>query len=273
MQKTATLSVIHPEATIAENVTIGPFCFIDRDVHIEAGTVIGPNVTIYEGTRIGRDVEIFPGAVIAGKPQDLKYRGEKTLTFIGDRTKIREYVTVNKGTAFAEKTVVGSDCLLMAYVHVAHDCILGDHVVLANNVNLAGHVIVEDWAIIEGQVGVQQFTRIGQHSFIAGGSLVRKSVPPFIRAAREPLSYIGVNKVGLERRNFTADQINRIHDIYRILFVKGFNLSNALEVIEEEIPACEERDCIVRFITETGEKGILRGFQPINGNRVYEDRT
>lgn len=273
MQNTATLSVIHPEANIAENVTIGPFCFIDRDVHIEAGTIIGPNVTIYEGARIGRDVEIFPGAVIAGKPQDLKYRGEKTLTIIGDRTKVREYVTINKGTAYAEKTVVGSDCLLMAYVHVAHDCVLGDHVVLANNVNLAGHVIVEDWAIIEGQVGVQQFTRIGQHSFIAGGSLVRKSVPPFIRAAREPLSYIGVNKVGLERRNFTPDQINRIHDIYRILFVKGFNLTNALEVIDEEVPACEEREYIVSFILDTAEKGILRGFQPINGNRVYEDRT
>ena len=273
MQNTAALSVIHPEAKIAENVTIGPFCFIDRDVEIGEGSVIGPNVTIYPGARIGRNVEIFPGAVIAGKPQDLKYRGEKTLTFIGDRTTVREYVTVNAGTAYAGKTVVGNDCLLMAYVHVAHDCVLGNHVVLANNVNLAGHVIVEDWAIIEGQVGVQQFTRIGQHSFIAGGSLVRKSVPPFIRAAREPLSYIGVNKVGLERREFTPDQINRIHDIYRILFVKGFNLTNALEVIDEEVPVCEERDYIVSFILDTAEKGILRGFQPINGNRVYEDRT
>ncbi len=264
-------SVIDPEAKIGEGVTIGPFSFIDRNVEIGEGTWIGPNVTIFEGARIGRNVRIFPGAVISGIPQDLKYKGEETLAIIGENTTIREYVTVNRGTAYADATIVGKNCLLMAYVHVAHDCVLGDNVILANNVNLAGHVEVEDFAIIEGQVGVQQFTRIGKHSFIAGGSLVRKSVPPYIRAAREPLSYIGVNRVGLERRSFNPDQISRIHDIYRILFVKGLNMSNALEVIEEEIEPCQERDDILRFIYENAERGILRGFKHVNGSSVYED--
>ncbi len=264
-------SVIDPEAKIAEGVYIGPFSYIDRNVEIGEGSWIGPNVTIFEGARIGKHVKIFPGAVISGIPQDLKYRGEETLTYIGDHTTIREYVTVNRGTAYAGCTQVGENCLLMAYVHVAHDCILGNHVILANNVNLAGHVEVADYAIIEGQVGVQQFTRIGMHSFIAGGSLVRKSVPPYVRAAREPLSYIGVNRIGLERRTFSPDQINRIHDIYRILFVKGLNLSHAIEVIEDEIPPSEERENILRFIFENEEKGILRGYKQVNGSSVYED--
>lgn len=264
-------SVVHSGAKIGHDVEIGPFTYIDDNVEIEAGTWIGPHVTIFSGARIGKGVRIFPGAVISGIPQDLKFKGEPTLTFIGDHTTVREYVTVNRGTSYAGETRVGKNCLLMAYVHVAHDCLLGDNVVLANNVNLAGHVEVEDWAIIEGQVGVQQFTRIGKHSFIAGGSLVRKSVPPYIRAAREPLSYIGVNKIGLERRQFDAETITRIHDIYRILFVKGLNISNAIEVIEEEIPPCEERHQILNFIRETEEKGILRGYKHVNGSSVYED--
>ena len=181
-------SIIHPEAKIGKGVTIGPFTYIDKNVEIGEGTWIGPNVTIFEGARIGKNCKIFPGAVISGIPQDLKFKGEETTAEIGDNTTIREYVTVNRGTAYLGKTVVGSNSLLMAYVHIAHDCIVGNNVILANNVGLAGHVEVEDWAILEGRVGVQQFIKIGMHVFIAGGSLVRKHVPPYVKAAREPLS-------------------------------------------------------------------------------------
>lgn len=264
-------SVIHPEAKIGNDVFIGPFCYIDRDVEIGDGAWIGPHVTIFEGARIGKNVRIFPGATISGIPQDLKFKGEQTVTEIGDNSIIREYVTVNRGTAQANKTKVGSDCLLMAYVHVAHDCILGDHVILANNVNLAGHVLIDDWAIVEGQVGVQQFTRIGKHSFVGGGSLVRKDVPPFVRAAREPLTYIGVNNVGLKRRHYTTEQIHYIHDIYRVIFQQGHSLSNAIQLVETEFAASEERDAILDFIRQS-EGGIVRGYRnPVNGANVYED--
>ena len=253
-------SHIDPQAQIGENVSIGPFSFIDKNVVIGDGTWIGPNVTIFEGARIGKNCKIHPGSVISGIPQDLKFEGEATTTHIGDGTIIREYVTVNRGTKYADKTVIGSNCLLMAYVHVAHDCIIGDHVILANNVNLAGHVEIQDWAILEGLVAVQQFTRLGKHCFIGGGSLVRKDVPPFIKAAREPLAYAGINSVGLKRRNFNAERINRIHEIYRILFVKGYRISNALEIIKIELKPSFEKDDILEFIGKA-EAGIIRGFQ------------
>jgi UDP-N-acetylglucosamine acyltransferase len=269
-------SYIHPEAQIGKNVTIGPFCYIDQDVVIGDGTWLGPNVTVFNGTRIGKDCKIFPGAVISGEPQDLKFQGEKTTVEIGDRTTIREFVTINRGTSYAHQTVIGSDCLLMAYVHVAHDCCLGDRVILANNVNLAGHVEIEDWAILEGLVAVQQFTKIGAHSFIAGGSLVRKSVPPFVKAAREPLSYAGINAIGLRRRNFDQSVINHIQDIYRILYVRGENTTNAISQIEQEIQPSEQRRQIIDFI-HSSQLGIIRGFQHINGNsstkRINENTT
>lgn len=258
------LSVVHPNAKIGGGVSVGPFTTIEDDVEIGEGCIIGPNVTIYAGSRIGKQVEVFPGAVIGGKPQDLKFAGEYTITVVGDNTTVREYVTINRGTAAAGQTVVGKNCLLMAYAHVAHDCVLGDNIVIANNVNLAGHVVLEDYVIIEGQVGVQQFVRIGQHSFIAGGSLVRKSVPPYIRAAREPLSYIGVNRIGLQRRGFAIDRINIIHEIYRLLFVKGLNITNAITEIETTVPVCDERDDVIRFIAETERTGIIRSFQGLN---------
>jgi UDP-N-acetylglucosamine acyltransferase len=264
------MSYIHPEAKIGAGVEIGPFSYIEGDVTIGDGTWIGPHVTIFNGARIGNNVRIFPGAVIAGIPQDLKFKGENTTAEIGDGTTIREFVTVNRGTSYAEQTVIGKNCLLMAYVHVAHDCVLGDHVILANNVNLAGHVIIEDFAILEGLVGVQQFIKIGRHSFIAGGSLVRKNVPPYVKAAREPLSYAGVNSVGLKRRNFTQDQINHIQDIYRILYVKGYNTRHALERIEQDVVPSEERETILHFI-RNADPGIMRGFQQINGNNVAKD--
>jgi UDP-N-acetylglucosamine acyltransferase len=261
---------VHPDATIGPDVNIGPFTYIDKDVEIGEGTWIGPSVTIFEGARIGKHCQIFPGAVIAGVPQDLKFKGEKTTAEIGDHTTIREYVTVNRGTSYANKTKVGSHCLLMAYAHVAHDCAIGNHVILANNVNLAGHVEIGDWAILEGLVAVQQFIKIGKHSFIAGGSLVRKHVPPYVKAAREPLSYAGVNSIGLRRRHFNTEQINEIQEIYRIIFVKGYSTSHALEIIEDSLEPTEERESILDFI-RSADPGIMRGFQQINGRNLDED--
>lgn len=241
------LTNIHPKAKIAENVIVESFSTIYADVEIGEGTWIGPNVTIFDGARIGKNCKIFPGAVISAIPQDLKFGGEITTTEIGDNTIIRECVTINRGTVDRNKTVVGSNTLLMAYVHVAHDCIIGNNVVLANCVNVAGHVIIQDYVVIEGVVGLQQFVKVGQHAFIAAGSNVRKSVPPYVKAAREPLSYAGVNSVGLRRRGFNNETILQIEDIYRSLYVRGLNVSNALSVIEKEAPNSPEKKNNTRF--------------------------
>ncbi|MFL5762564.1 MAG: acyl-ACP--UDP-N-acetylglucosamine O-acyltransferase [Bacteroidia bacterium] len=249
---------IHPGAKIGANVTVSPFSFIDDNVVIGDGTWIGPNVTIFSGARIGKNCRIFPGAVISAIPQDLKFAGEETTTEIGDNTTVRECVTINRGTTDKMKTAVGSNCLLMAYVHIAHDCILGNNIIIANSVNLAGHVTIEDWVILEGLAAVQQFVRIGAHAFITGGSLVRKNVPPFTKAAREPLQYVGINSVGLRRRGFTNESVLEIEDIYRTLYVKGHNVTNALAVIEQEAPASKEKDQILTFIRESKD-GIMRG--------------
>jgi UDP-N-acetylglucosamine acyltransferase len=252
------LSHIHPNAKIGANVTISPFSFIDDNVEIGEGTWIGPNVTVFSGARIGKNCKIFPGAVISAIPQDLKYAGEDTTTEIGDNTTIRECCTINRGTSDKMKTAIGKNCLLMAYVHVAHDCILGDNVIIANSVNLAGHVTIEDWVILEGLAAVQQFVKIGAHAFITGGSLVRKNVPPFTKAAREPLQYVGINSVGLRRRGFSNEIVLEIEDIYRTLYVKGHNVTNALDVIEQEAPSSKEKDQILNFIRDSKD-GIMRG--------------
>lgn len=252
------LAYIHPEARIGKDVTIEPFSTISKDVEIGDGTWIGPNVTIMDGARIGKNCRIFPGAVISAIPQDLKYSGEVTTTEIGDNTTIRECVTINRGTKDKYKTAVGSNCLLMAYVHVAHDCLIGNNVILANCVNLAGHVEIEDHAILEGLVAVQQFVRIGSHSFITGGSLVRKNVPPFVKAAREPLSYVGINAVGLRRRGLSNETILQIEDIYRTIYVKGYNVTNAVNIVELEAPTSPEKQQIIKFIRES-TNGIMRG--------------
>ncbi len=253
---------IHPEAKIGKNVTIHPFCFIDKDVVIGDNTEIGPSATILSGARIGKHCKIFPGAVIAAIPQDLKFNGEYTTAEIGDYTTIREHATINRGTKFNNKTVVGNNCLIMAYCHVAHDCIVGDHCIMANCVNLAGHVIIEDHTILEGMVAVQQFVHIGAHCFITGGSLVRKNVPPFVKAAREPLSYVGINTIGLQRKGFDQEDIQQIEDIYRWLFVRGYNISNALKKINAEIPESKYKELITSFV-KTSNKGIMRG---VNGH-------
>lgn len=252
------LAYIHPEAKVAENVTIEPFVTISEDVEIGEGTWIGPNVTIMSGARIGKNCRIFPGAVISAIPQDLKFEGEKSLVIIGDNTTIRECVTINRGTIASGKTQVGSDCLIMAYVHVAHDCVVGNNCILGNAVNLAGHVEIDDFAIISGLTAVHQFVRIGCHTMISGGSLVRKDVPPFIKAAREPLSYVGVNSIGLRRRGYDNDQINLIQDAYRLLYQQGMNNTQAIETIQQELDDTAERQTITNFV-KLAQRGIMRG--------------
>lgn len=250
---------IHPNAKLAENVKVDPFTVIHQDVEIGQGTWIGSNVTIMEGARIGKNCRVFPGSVIAAIPQDMKYNGEKTYVEIGDNTTLREFVTVNRGTSDRLKTRVGSDCLIMAYCHIAHDCQVGNHCIMSNSSQMAGHVIMGDWAIIAGVCAIHQFVNIGQHAYIAGGSLVSKDVPPYIKAIRNPLSYGGVNSVGLKRRGFGLLQINHILDIYRIIYNKGLNTTQALEYIEEELPATDERDEIVSFIRSSG-RGIIKRY-------------
>ena len=249
---------IHPNAKLGDNVTVDPFSYIAENVEIGDGTWIGPNATIMDGARIGKNCKIFPGAVISAVPQDLKFKGEDTTAEIGDNTTIRECVTVNRGTADRNRTVVGSNCLLMAYVHIAHDVFVGNNVILANTANIAGHVTIQDFVTLEGVVAVQQFVSIGAHAFIAGGSLVRKNVPPFVKAAREPLTYSGVNAIGLRRRGFDTDKISQIEDIYRRIYVHGSNVSKSIEEIKASIAESEEKQQILDFI-EASDKGIIRG--------------
>ena len=250
---------IHPNAKLATNVKIDPFTVIHQDVEIGDGTWIGSNVTIMEGARIGKNCRIFPGAVISAIPQDLKFQGEYSNVYIGDGTTVREFVTINRGTKDREKTVIGKNCLLMAYCHFAHDCIVGDNCITSNNTQVAGHVTIGEWTILAGMCAVHQFVKIGAHSFISGGSLVSKDVPPYIKAGRNPLSYAGVNSIGLKRRGFSIERINHILDIYRVLYNKGMNTSQAVEFIEEEMPATDERDEIVTFIRESG-RGIIKRY-------------
>lgn len=253
-----TLAMIHPDARIAEGVEIGPFTSIAADVEIGEGTWIGPNVTIMDGARIGKHCRIFPGAVISAIPQDLKFEGETTTAEIGDHTTIRECCTINRGTKDKWTTRVGKHCLLMAYVHVAHDAIIGDYCIIANSANVAGHVTIEDHVVIEGVVAIQQFIRVGQHAFVAGGSLVRKNVPPYVKAAREPLSFAGVNTIGLRRRGFTDGQVAHIEDVYRMIYIHNSNMSRAMHAAELELPASKEKETILEFIGRS-DKGIIRG--------------
>lgn len=250
---------IHPNAKLATNVKVDPFSVIHQNVEIGEGTWIGSNVTIMEGARIGKNCRIFPGAVIAAIPQDLKYEGEQTTVEIGDNTTIREFVTINRGSKDKWTTKVGNNCLIMAYSHIAHDCIVGNNCIMSNNTQMAGHVVLGDHAILAGMCAIHQFVTIGQHSFVSGGSLVSKDVPPYIKAGRTPLSYAGVNSVGLKRRGFSLERINHILDIYRMIYNKGLNTSQALNFIEEELPATDERDEIVTFIRDSG-RGIIKRF-------------
>lgn len=253
------LAYIHEKASIANNVQIDPFTMIHENVEIGEGTWIGSNVTIFPGAKIGKNSKIFPGAVIAAIPQDLKFHGEESTVEIGDNTTIRECVTISRGTVDKRTTKVGNNCLLMAYVHIAHDCIVGNNVIIANSVQVAGHVSIDDWAIIGGSSAVHQFVKIGMHSMISGGSLVRKDVPPYTKAAREPLSYAGVNSLGLRRRGYSSEVISQIQEVYRYLFLNSLNNTRALEEIEINLPATKERDEIVNFI-RSSERGVMKGY-------------
>ncbi len=252
------LAHVDASAEIGADVVVEPFAFVGPEVTIGAGTWVGPHATLLGHTSVGRDCKLFPGCVVGADSQDLKYNGEPTTVSIGDRTSIRECVTIHRATTDKMVTRVGSDCLIMAYVHIAHDVQVGNHVILANSVNVAGHVAIEDHVIIEGMVGIQQFVRIGMHAFIAGGSLVRKNVPPYIKAAREPLSYIGINGIGLRRRGFDIDRIQAIEDIYRTLYVLNNNMSQAVKAAEVELPTSEDKDVVLSFIRHS-DKGIIRG--------------
>ncbi len=251
------LAFIHPSAVLEGEVTVEPFAYIAGNVIIGEGTWVGPNAVILDGSRIGKNCRIFPGSVISGIPQDMKFKGEETTAEIGDNTTVREGATVNRGTVAAGKTVVGKNCLIMTNAHVGHDCYVGNNCILGNGTGLAGEVKVDDWAIISPGSLVHQFSRIGGHVMIGGGSKVRVDVPPFIKADRDPLKYMGLNIVGLTRRGFEKDRIDTIHNIYRILYQNKMNVSQALEHIEKEFSQSSDKEYILNFIRKS-ERGIIR---------------
>lgn len=250
-------AVVNPKAHIGENVTIGPFTIIEDDVVVGDGCRIGASVLIAEGARIGRNCVIHQGAVVSNVPQDLKFAGEKTTLEVGDNTVIREYATLHKGTVETGKTVIGSDCLLMANVHIAHDCRVGNRCIFANVVALAGHVTVGDWVTIGGLTPVHQFVQIGAHSMIGGAFRVTKDIPPYILAGREPMRYEGVNVIGLRRRGFTSEKITAIENAYRVLYSSGLMFSDAIRKIESDFPLSEEISAIVSFL-KSSSRGIIR---------------
>lgn len=252
------LACVHSGAVIDPTAEIGPFVYIEDNVQIGAGTVVMANASVMYGSRIGANCRIFPSAVVGAVPQDLKFKGEETLAIIGDNTTIRECATVHRGTASKGKTVVGSNCLIMAYCHVAHDCVLHDNIIMSNAVQLAGEVEVEDYAIIGGGTLVHQFTHIGPHVMIQGGTKVNKDIPPYIIAARDPVQYCGINSVGLNRRGFSRDQISAIQDTYRLLYSPLYNMSDAVAHARQELPAGAERDLILDFV-QSSPRGIVKG--------------
>jgi UDP-N-acetylglucosamine acyltransferase len=253
------LANVYPGAKLAEDVQVAAFATIHADVEIGSGCWIGPNAVIMDGARIGRNVRVYPGAVISGEPQDLKYQGEETQVEIGDNTVIREFVTINKGTRAKGKTLIGKECLIMSYVHIAHDCEMKDRVIMGSYAGLAGEVEVDNWAIISPGSLVHQFVRIGSHVMIQGASKVNKDVPPFTLAGRDPVSYTGINSIGLRRRGFSNDTIYAIQEVYRIIYQRGLNISDALEFVEANLPASNERDEILLFIRGS-KRGIIRGY-------------
>lgn len=258
MSSISPLAFVHPEAQLGNNVTIEPFAFVDKNTTIGDNTIVMPNATILSGAVIGKNCTIFPNATISAVPQDLKFAGEETQAIIGDGTTVRESVTVNRGTASRNATIVGKNCLLMAYSHVAHDCVLNNNIILGNATQLAGEVEIDDYAIISGGTLVHQFSRIGAHTMIQGGSKVPKDIPPYTMVGREPLTYVGLNFVGLRRRGFSSDAINLIQDTYRFIYLSGLNTTQALDKIEQELPETEEIRQIIDFI-RSSNRGIIRG--------------
>ena len=258
MNQISPLAVVHPEAQIGANVQIDPFVVVEKDVVIGDNTHLFPHSVILDGARIGKNCKVFPGAVVAGIPQDLKFKGEITTAEIGDNTTLRECVTVNRGTASKGKTVVGNNCLIMAYSHVAHDCVLKNNIIVGNASQIAGEVEVDDFAIISGGTLVHQVSRISKHVMIQGGSRIGKDIPPYTLIGRDPIVYCGINIVGLRRRGFTNQQVYLIQDIYRTLYTRGLNNSDALKAIETEYEPSEESDLILNLI-KASKRGIVRG--------------
>tara|TARA_B100001741_G_C16537795_1_gene592826 strand:+ start:243 stop:1019 length:777 start_codon:yes stop_codon:yes gene_type:complete len=254
------LSNISPKAKIGKGVKIESFVNICEDVEIGDGSWIGPNVTIMDGARIGKNCKIFPGAVISAIPQDLKFEGEKSIVIIGNNTTVREFATINRGTNYSGVTSVGDNCLIMAYVHIAHDCQIASNVILVNSVQLGGHVEIDEHAIIGGISAIHQFVKIGSHTMISGGSLVRKDIPPYIKVAKEPLCYNGVNSVGLIRKGFSEEKILEIQNVYRNIFQSNMNYTQALESIKKNFNSNKEINNIIQFISKS-ERGIIKGYK------------
>jgi len=263
------LASIHPNAQLGNNVTIEPFAVIHKNVTIGDGTHIMSHSVIMPFTRIGKNCHISPGAVLGGLPQDLKFVGEETTVEIGDNTTIRECVTINRGTKDKWKTVVGNNCLIMAYAHIAHDCIVGNNVILANSVQLAGHVEIGDYAILGGLAAANQFTRIGSHTYIGGQSAIRKDVPPYTKAAREPLAYMGINIVGLQRRAFPQEKIDTISKLYHLLYVGNHSITTGINMVKDQLPDGEVKTEILSFIDQS-RAGIIKRYSK---NGVDEDHT
>lgn len=253
----SSMASVDPGATLGEGVSIGPFAVIEDDVVISIGVEIQAHAHIRSGARIGADAVIFTGASIGAVPQDLKFGGESTLAIVGERTVIREYVTVHRGTTATGRTVIGSDCLVMAYCHVAHDCVVGDRVILANGTQLGGHVHIDDWAVVGGLVGIHQFEHIGRHAMVGAGFRVMKDIPPYVVAGHEPIRFNGINTIGLRRRGFSDEQIAEITEVYRLLYRRGLNTADAIENLEREMPTSEFMTEIVAFV-----RGSTRGIIP-----------
>ena len=254
------LSNISPKAKIGKGVKIESFVNISEDVEIGDGSWIGPNVTIMDGARIGKNCKIFPGAVISAIPQDLKFEGEKSIVTIGNNTTVREFATINRATNYSGITSVGDNCLIMAYVHIAHDCQIASNVILVNSVQLGGHVEIDEHAIIGGISAVHQFVKIGSHTMISGGSLVRKDIPPYVKVAKEPLCYIGVNSVGLSRKGFSEEKILEIQNVYRNIFQSNLNYTQALENVKNNFNSNKEIKNIIQFMSKS-ERGIIKGYK------------
>ncbi|ULB33019.1 MULTISPECIES: acyl-ACP--UDP-N-acetylglucosamine O-acyltransferase [Proteiniphilum] len=258
MNSVSSLAFVHPEAVLGDNVVVEPFAYVDRNTEIGDGSRVMTHATVLSGARIGKDCTIFPHATISGIPQDLKFQGEETTAIIGDNTTIRECATVNRGTASKGFTKVGNDCLIMAYSHVAHDCVINDSVILGNSTQLAGEVEIDDFAIVSGGTLIHQFSRIGAHVMIQGGSKIPKDIPPYVMVGREPIIFVGLNVVGLRRRGFTSERINSIQEVYRYLYQSGYNITQAVERIEKELPQSDDLSLILDFI-RLSNRGIVRG--------------
>ena len=253
------LATVHPDAKLGDNVEVGPYAYIAANVEIGDGCKILPHATIFDYVKMGKNCTVFPGAVIGAIPQDLKFDGEVTYVEIGDNVNIRECATINRGTKASGKgvTKIGSNTLLMSYTHVAHDCTVGEHCILVSYVGIAGETDVDDWAILGGGTMAHQFSKIGKHAMVGGGSKINKDIPPFILCGRDPITFAGINIVGLRRRGFTSDQIRNIKDIYDIIYSSGMNVSDACARVEIGFPQSEERDTILNFIRNS-KRGIVR---------------